>query len=730
MIIYPPLIAEQIPAFTGSGISVPFTWNPAVPKDDNISIRLQVKDYFTSKVICHSNKDVKATLGTAFFEIPINEEGKEYLSVGRYYKIQIAYVDGDDGELTYSSAVLGKYIEKPAKVAITNGSGNNIDDNTNNPVVYCGLYERTQYNEPLYSYCFTFRNSYGEIIETTGEVVWDNENDIKTTDETYASKPSYTLKTELEADKLYTMTFEVRTVNNYSGMASVTVSRGSAPGADCEFDLIASTNEEDGYIELSLANSNGKHMNKSFYLERSIKGSNVWELLTTLAFGSNAKLPDWSWKDFSAEIGTPYIYRIRRFRDGVVSAEVSSVNVTQQGEHIYLSDGDRCLKVKYNPKITSFKTTILEQKTDTIGGKYPFFARNDAVSYKEIPISGLISYHMDKNNYFWNRGSAETAVRQATPAQDQTTALDETELERTFKLEVLDWLNNGKPKLFRSAQEGNYIVRLMNVSLSPNDTTGRMIHSFSCTGYECADCTFENMQELDLIRIDEITPTGDNYDNASATTTEDLANDIIVPYVKNISWYCSIPYVNADYPAITLTTEDDQTIELAANTGKIIETPKDTIYKKMVIHKGIPNSAFYWSYDTDVYNKVNDNDSFAYKGSTEAKFKWTSNPKINQQMDGYHIYKNVKYLIIQANPPSDWDKAQLPDGCKLEYWDKEEEAGHTSPSLLEGLEDGQIRYYKDLKAFCICNAGQYVYITLCYEKEVATNASQDNTAEQ
>lgn len=706
MIIYPPLIAEQIPAFTSSGISVPFTWNPAVPKDDNISIRLQVKDYFTSKVICHSNKDVKATLGTAFFDIPINEKGEEYLSVGRYYKIQIAYVDGDtDSELTYSSVVLGKYIEKPAKIAITNASGENIDNNTNNPVVYYGLYERTQYNEPLYSYCFTFRNSYGEVIETTGEVVWDNKNDIKTTDKTYASKPSYTLKTELETNKLYTMTFEVRTVNNYSNMASVIVTRGSAPDADCEFDLIASANEEDGYIELSLGNSNRKHMNKSFYLERSIKGSNVWEWLTALAFGSNTSLPSWSWKDFSAEIGTPYTYRIRRFRDGVVSEPVTSVNVTLQGEHIYLSDGDRCLKVKYNPKITSFKTTILEQKTDTIGGKYPFFARNDAVSYKEIPISGLISYHMDENNYFWNRESAETAVRKTSPAQDQTTALDETELERTFKLEVLDWLNNGKPKLFRSAPEGNYIVRLMNVSLSPNDTTGRMIHSFSCTGYECADCTFENMQELDLIRVDEITPTGHSYENASATTTEDLANDIIVPYVKNISWYCSIPYVNADYPAITLTTEDDQTIELAANTGKIIETPKDTIYKNMVIHKGIPNSAFYWSYDTDVYNKVNDIDNFSYIDSTtEAKKIWLSGVEIKVNKE----YKNVKYLSLEGT-------SSVNSSVEMSLAEKPVD-----------LTDNQIRVYAPNQSVVfttITNA----FITLC--QEVATNASQDNTAE-
>jgi hypothetical protein len=42
----------------------------------------------------------------------------------------------------------------------------------------------------------------------------------------------------------------------------------------------------------------------------------------------------------------------------------------------------------------------LENKVDTIGSKYPFFSRNGTVGYKEIPISGLISYHMDPDNYF------------------------------------------------------------------------------------------------------------------------------------------------------------------------------------------------------------------------------------------------------------------------------------------------------------------------------------------
>jgi len=42
----------------------------------------------------------------------------------------------------------------------------------------------------------------------------------------------------------------------------------------------------------------------------------------------------------------------------------------------------------------------LEQKTNTIGGKYPFIFRNGNVYYKEFPISGLISYQTDEDFFF------------------------------------------------------------------------------------------------------------------------------------------------------------------------------------------------------------------------------------------------------------------------------------------------------------------------------------------
>ena len=67
---------------------------------------------------------------------------------------------------------------------------------------------------------------------------------------------------------------------------------------------------------------------------------------------------------------------------------------------MYLSDGDRQLRIRFNPKVSSIKNTILESKMDTIGGKYPFVFRNGSVNYKEFPISGLLSYLTDGAELF------------------------------------------------------------------------------------------------------------------------------------------------------------------------------------------------------------------------------------------------------------------------------------------------------------------------------------------
>ena len=72
-------------------------------------------------------------------------------------------------------------------------------------------------------------------------------------------------------------------------------------------------------------------------------------------------------------------------------------------------------------------------------------------------------------------------------------------MEREFRNEVLNFLHKDTIKLFRSLPEGNMLVKLMDIQLTPNETLGRLIYSFSCTAYEVAEATLENMEKYNII---------------------------------------------------------------------------------------------------------------------------------------------------------------------------------------------------------------------------------------
>jgi hypothetical protein len=175
-------------------------------------------------------------------------------------------------------------------------------------------------------------------------------------------------------------------------------------------------------------------------------------------------------------------------------------------EDAYLFDGERQLRIRFNPKVTSFKSTRLESKMDTLGGKYPFIFRNGNVEYKEFPISGLLSLQGDPNERFLEGiqrklyiSRTDAAAAQNNYDLDSWLTGDNLRREREFKMAALAWLTDGNPKLFRSPTEGNFIVRLMNTSMAPNDTVGRMLHTFTSTAYEIADCNFENLKSYNFI---------------------------------------------------------------------------------------------------------------------------------------------------------------------------------------------------------------------------------------
>ena len=256
----------------------------------------------------------------------------------------------------------------------------------------------------------------------------------------------------------------------------------------------------------------------SYILSRASDEDGYQTWFTVAQFRLEAQTPSsYSFRDMTVEHGRKYKYGLQQSNIwGLVSARIESEPYEVSFEDMFLYDGDKLLKIRFNPKVESFKTRVLEQKTDTIGGRFPYITRNGTTYYKEFPIGGMIACEMDEDQMFHKRVQglshrhSTNVVEENEPEnsfRDWHMFSDENILlEREFKLAVLDWLNDGKPKLFKSPYEGNYIVRLMNNELKPVEELGRMLHTFSSQAYEITECSYTNLVAYGFVNI---TPPSD-----------------------------------------------------------------------------------------------------------------------------------------------------------------------------------------------------------------------------
>ena len=524
--LYPPTIEGKLPAQAGDTLSIPFIMNRAVNET-----QLNQRVSCIIKTLQNNNEIATIKNGELRFEADENiyyadfdivgENKNPFLNIGQFYKIQIALnSDGDeDSEGDNSSAedIIG-YFSSIGVFKYTTVPELTIpeleNENYYQSIDITGSYSQANgdKSEKIYSYEFILQDSFGNVISTSGEQLHDS-----TYDSSISSTEDYwRIDTTLEKDKNYYVIYKAKTINGLVAQSrrfplvdvdTIDLSLG------CE--LQATSYYDDGYVAIQLVSSLGnKEMSNikgNYIVFRASSEDNFssWTEIHRVGFNKyliDSKHPILLWEDYTVQHGITYKYAIEAYNSlGLHSNKMVSNKVLINFEDIFLFDGERQLKIRFNPKISSFKSTVLETKVDTIGGQYPFIIRNGNVRYGEFQLSGLISLLMDDNGKFISGIiGKDSAVRWQTPSEateitykSQTNLTDENIYnERMFRDEVLLWLTNGKPKLFRSSTEGNYLVRLMNVSLTPNDTVGRMLYTFNSTAYEIGDSSFKNLINL------------------------------------------------------------------------------------------------------------------------------------------------------------------------------------------------------------------------------------------
>lgn len=325
------------------------------------------------------------------------------------------------------------------------------------------------------------------------------------------------------------MTYEIKTNNGYTSAPveytfKVTINELNEIEGTLTVEDSSVFCQDNGCLRVTFTTDDTHKLSGNYVLSRSSEKTNftVWEDIKYFLFTAQK---EFTYTDYSVENGVGYKYALQNENKYGMRTKrlVEETNVPRltHFEYTYLLNNDTQLKLQFDNNVSSFKHHILDSKQDTLGSKYASVSRNGYAHYAEFPITGLITLRMDDDNTFLHllpedyeyerkRNHCDPSGNEPAPVETNdkkfiSTAVTKENVlkEYDFRQLALEWLDDGKLFLYRSATEGNIIVRLTDISLTPKQTLGRMIWSFSASAVEVAENTFENLYNYGIISIGE-----------------------------------------------------------------------------------------------------------------------------------------------------------------------------------------------------------------------------------
>ena len=552
--LYPGRIDTAMPGFTGNSVRVylDITEHNSI-NDIKAGAYLQVSlRYQTSNENALSDpsgivfKTLTLSSGTKYYFDLLSSDLAEGFTRYEYYKLQFRFTD--KGATDYSSGPIDTWL------STENGNNKTNLDNSSEWSTVCLIRQISDFDLQVEGWeaggtsSSPTQVSLASLYDISGFIKFDemppgDSEYLKSVQITWADKDSGVIYTDsygnsynkfkndfrynFIAGNTYNIKITATTNTLYIKDFYYTVTI-DAESQTLQFNpaMTFESSEEEGLIKLNLTYTYTT-ANTVLYILRTCAKDNyeykekIYEgpLLT----GTNKTV---SYIDYSIESGLLYKYTVMAKTSSNSSAEKPS-NPNPIGvvfDHSYLKHGNQQLKLKFNPQINSMKTNYSENRTETIGSQFPFIRRNAAVKYRTFPISGLISYFMDEEGHLFSSREEEygTNLDDYNTFNNNNGIKNTTDYtyERLFRDKVINFLEDGEIKLFKSPTEGNILIRLMDINFSPIQTNGRMLWSFSATAYEMAEATIPNMEKYNINPADIDNNFGtDNYNNQIVTTT-------------------------------------------------------------------------------------------------------------------------------------------------------------------------------------------------------------------
>lgn len=381
-----------------------------------------------------------------------------------------------------------------------------------------------------------------DLYDESGETLIESSDWIQHTENT---RPIHRFKTVLTNNNSYKVVFSIVTENGYTTSTTyefqaVKVYLDAIEGVTFKVDDSSAYCKENGCLRIYITAE--EPLSGCYVLTRTseLSNYNVYEDLRYFNYFEQEFDNDLLYTDFLVESGIKYKYAFQYqnsqgLRSNLLQESGTPVPARHiDFEHSYIYRDGVQLRLSLNQKLSSFKHTTLTNKQDTLGDKYPYLAKSGYAYYAEFPISGTISMHMDEDQTFFSLDESgyvydnETVIpvdkfvgfeedRSGRRIENKlnyssSISADNVFIERKFREKVEEFLNDFTYKLYKSPTEGNIVIGLTSVSMTPNANLGRMIFDFSATAYEVMENTLEN---LDSVGITEI-----------GAFSEDLSNEL------------------------------------------------------------------------------------------------------------------------------------------------------------------------------------------------------------
>lgn len=377
---------------------------------------------------------------------------------------------------------------------------------------FIGIYSNTDKSENLYSYNVKLYDSSMFLLEESKTLYANQYNNI--------NQFSYRFNIEPENNKNYIVKISYETINKYTNFITfnnIKVNKGIATETNIYLATADGENpnsinstvfleEEEGRVGLKLFSPVTTSIDTTVMIRRADSRDNfkTWTDIKNITINNNIdEIP--IIYDYTIESGIWYKYGVQVYTsDGqtVTRGKLNEIGpIMREFNYSYLLGKDnKQLKLLYNNNINNFKIVISEGINTTLGSQFPFISRNGNVYYKSFSISGLITFNMDENGLFFTKNDFYKENTDLYNNYNNEKGISHYDYiyEREFRNAVMEFLYDGKPKLFKSTTEGNILVRLTDIVFTPRQNLGRIVYDFSATATEIAKGTMENYKKYEL----------------------------------------------------------------------------------------------------------------------------------------------------------------------------------------------------------------------------------------